>query len=137
MVEVVVESKRHLNAELFHHDFARAVGEAPTLVVELLKCLPFGLSLCNLCVLCVSVVWFYSEFINHRDTEDTEVAQRRARWRLLVQSLPFNLFPWIQNRIVFAARKSITPAFYRQSCNFRKDFGRIAMDFKFFVSDNN
>jgi hypothetical protein len=21
------------------------------------------------------VVWFYSEFINHRDTEDTEVAQ--------------------------------------------------------------
>jgi hypothetical protein len=21
------------------------------------------------CVLCVSVVWFYSEFINHRDTE--------------------------------------------------------------------
>src|SRR4029079_16331627 len=87
LVEVVVESKRHLNAELFHHDFARAVGEAPTLVVELLKCLPFGLSLCNLCVLCVSVVWFYSEFINHRDTEDTEVAQRRARWRLFVQTL--------------------------------------------------
>jgi len=24
-------------------------------------------------------VWFYSEFINHRDTEDTEVAQRR-KW---------------------------------------------------------
>jgi len=24
------------------------------------------ISLCNLCVLCVSVVWFYSEFINHR-----------------------------------------------------------------------
>jgi hypothetical protein len=32
------------------------------------------------------VVWFYSEFINHRDTEDTEVAQRRARSRLFVQS---------------------------------------------------
>ena len=45
-----------------------------------------GISLCNLCVLCVSVVWFYSEFINHRDTEDTEVAQRRARSRLFVQS---------------------------------------------------
>jgi len=24
-------------------------------------------SLCNLCVLYVSVVWFYSEFINHGD----------------------------------------------------------------------
>src|ERR1044072_5380664 len=36
-----------------------------------------GISLCNLSVLCVSVVWFYSEFINHRDTEDTEVAQRK------------------------------------------------------------
>jgi len=35
----------------------------------------FWISLCNLCVLCVSVVWFYSEFINHRDTEDTEVAR--------------------------------------------------------------
>jgi len=45
-----------------------------------------GISLCNLCVLCVSVVWFYSEFINHRDTEDTEVAQRRARSRLFVPS---------------------------------------------------
>jgi len=42
----------------------------------------FRISLCNLCVLCVSVVWFYSEFINHRDTENTEVAQRRAVTRL-------------------------------------------------------
>jgi len=32
------------------------------------------------------VVWFYSVFINHRDTEDTEVAQRRERSRLFVQS---------------------------------------------------
>src|ERR1041384_2363006 len=48
-----------------------------------------GISLCNLCVLCVSVVWFYSEFINHRDTEDAEVAQRRARSRLFVQSPPY------------------------------------------------
>src|SRR6185369_4827729 len=32
----------------------------------------------NLCVLCVSVVCFCSEFINHRDTENTEVAQRRV-----------------------------------------------------------
>src|ERR1700741_3776327 len=38
-------------------------------------------SLCNLCVLCVSVVCFCSEFINHRDTEDTEVAQRNPRTR--------------------------------------------------------
>jgi len=45
-----------------------------------------GISLCNLRVLCVSVVWFYSEFINHRDTEDTEVAQRRARSRLLCKA---------------------------------------------------
>ena len=33
------------------------------------------ISLCNLCVLCVSVVYFCSEFINHR--EHTEIAQRR------------------------------------------------------------
>ncbi len=33
-------------------------------------------SLCNLCVLCVSVVT-KSEQINHKDTENTEVAQRR------------------------------------------------------------
>ena len=30
-------------------------------------------SLCNLCVLCVSVVY---GLLNHRDAEDTEVAQR-------------------------------------------------------------
>src|SRR6185369_9745624 len=37
------------------------------------------LSLCTLCVLCVSVV---SELVNHRDTENTEGAQRRevCRW---------------------------------------------------------
>jgi hypothetical protein len=39
-----------------------------------------------LCVLCVSVVCFCSEFINHRDTENTEVAQRRVPSRLFVQS---------------------------------------------------
>src|SRR6185503_8692198 len=33
-------------------------------------------SLCNLCVLCVSVVSYCYELINHRDTENTEVAQR-------------------------------------------------------------
>ena len=33
-------------------------------------------SLCNLCVLCVSVVNYWSESVNHRDTENTEVAQR-------------------------------------------------------------
>ena len=40
LVEVMIESKRYLNAELFHHDFARTVGEAPTFIVELLECLP-------------------------------------------------------------------------------------------------
>ena len=33
-------------------------------------------SLCDLCVLCVSVVRFYCESVNHRDTKNTEVAQR-------------------------------------------------------------
>jgi protein SCO1 len=36
------------------------------------------ISLCNLCVLCVSVVNFCWTFTHHRDTEDTELAQRRA-----------------------------------------------------------
>jgi len=35
-------------------------------------------SLCNLCVLCVSVVSFAANSVNHRDTENTEVAQRRV-----------------------------------------------------------
>jgi len=34
-------------------------------------------SLCNLCVLCVSVVIFPQRMLNHRDTENTEVAQRK------------------------------------------------------------
>jgi len=33
-------------------------------------------SLCNLCVLCVSVVNLIASPTNHRDTENTEVAQR-------------------------------------------------------------
>ena len=41
-----------------------------------------GFPLCNLCV---SVVCFCSEFINHRDTENTEVAQRRVNGRTGVQ----------------------------------------------------
>src|ERR1043165_3773716 len=49
-------------------------------------CLKSPGSLCNLRVLCVSVVCFCSEFINHRDTENTEVAQRRAFFGLLGQS---------------------------------------------------
>jgi methylenetetrahydrofolate dehydrogenase (NADP+)/methenyltetrahydrofolate cyclohydrolase len=36
-----------------------------------------GGSLCNLCVLCVSVVVFLNK-VNHRDTENTEVAQRNS-----------------------------------------------------------
>ena len=45
------------------------------------------ISLCNLCVLCVSVVSFGCDFINHGDTENTEVAQRRANLRVFVQSI--------------------------------------------------
>ena len=36
------------------------------------------ISLCNLCVLCVSVVISFHISLNHRDTENTEVAQRRS-----------------------------------------------------------
>jgi len=39
-VKVVIERKCHFDAELFHYDFACAIREAPTLIVELLKCLP-------------------------------------------------------------------------------------------------
>ena len=40
LVEVMIEGKCHFDTNLFHDDFACAVGEAPTLIVELLKCLP-------------------------------------------------------------------------------------------------
>jgi hypothetical protein len=40
-------------------------------------------SLCNLCVLCVSVVRFCCESVNHRDTEDTEAAQRNQHGSIL------------------------------------------------------
>ena len=36
----MIEGKCHSYTELFHDDFACAVGEAPTFVVELLKYLP-------------------------------------------------------------------------------------------------
>ena len=42
------------------------------------------ISLCNLCVLGVSVVRFCSEFINHRDTENTEMAQRSVTTNFVV-----------------------------------------------------
>src|SRR5690349_4664290 len=43
--------------------------------VSLISCASLGMfSLCNLCVLCVSVVF---SSLDHRDTENTEVAQRR------------------------------------------------------------
>src|SRR4029078_9489633 len=67
-----------------------------------------GISLCNLCVLCVSVVWFYSEFINHRGTEDTDVAQRRTRSRLFVQSLSCAMFHGKMRRgLSFQRRKRV------------------------------
>jgi hypothetical protein len=37
---VVVEGKSHFDTELFHDDFACAVGEAPTFIVKLFKRLP-------------------------------------------------------------------------------------------------
>src|SRR4029079_4178948 len=43
-------------------------------------------SLCNLCVLCVSVVDEFRVELHHRDTEYTEVAQRNPRTRTFVQS---------------------------------------------------
>jgi hypothetical protein len=47
----------------------------------------FEISLCNPCVLCVSVVCFCTAFINHKDTENPEAAQRRAAFRLLGQAI--------------------------------------------------
>src|ERR1044072_2919786 len=46
----------------------------------------FWISLCNLCVLCVSVVDEFQVKPHHRDPEDKEVAQRRARSRLLFKA---------------------------------------------------
>jgi hypothetical protein len=43
-------------------------------------------SLCNLRVLCASVVNRNVRYTNHRDTEKTEVAQRREKFGLLGQS---------------------------------------------------
>jgi hypothetical protein len=40
LVEVMIKGKRYFDTELFHDDFARAVSETPTLIIELLKCLP-------------------------------------------------------------------------------------------------
>src|SRR5262245_42919475 len=37
-------------------------------------------SLCTLCVLCVSVVSYCCELTHHRDTEDTEIAQRSRQY---------------------------------------------------------
>jgi len=38
-----------------------------------------GFSLCYLCVLCASVVKSLAILSNHRDTENTEIAQRRTK----------------------------------------------------------
>ena len=43
------------------------------------------ISLCNLCVLGVSLVNEFVEENHHRDTEDTEVAQRRTQIRPLLE----------------------------------------------------
>ena len=43
------------------------------------------ISLCNLCVLCVSVVNIFLAIINHRDTENTEVAQRSSSNYVIIQ----------------------------------------------------
>src|SRR5215217_3646491 len=49
------------------------------------------ISLCRLCVLCVSVVVFPKQFIDHRGTENTEGAQRRriitiGNWQLEISN---------------------------------------------------
>ncbi len=49
-------------------------------------CLNFA-SLCNLRVLCVSVVSDCGAFFHHGGTENTKVAQRRSQ----TKTLPFNL----------------------------------------------
>jgi hypothetical protein len=36
---------------------------------------------------CVSVVWFYSEFINHRDTEDTGCTEK-SRTQMISYDIP-------------------------------------------------
>jgi len=59
----------------------RTARNAPTRLCT--KVLDIGFSLCNLCV---SVVRFWSGFINRRETENTEVAQRRRLSWLFVQS---------------------------------------------------
>src|ERR1041384_6566449 len=46
--------------------------------VQALACL--SSSLCNLCVLWVSLVIRNAAYNNHRDTENTEVAQRNLNW---------------------------------------------------------
>jgi hypothetical protein len=42
-------------------------------------------SLCNLCVLCVSVVKCCLDKINHRDTENAEVAERKRTLEPAIQ----------------------------------------------------
>src|SRR6185369_2889925 len=44
-------------------------------------------SLCKLCVLCVSVVSYCCELANHRDTENTEVAQRNQKYDFLCKAV--------------------------------------------------
>jgi len=53
------------------------------------------MSLCNLCVLCVSVVSFGYGSDNHRDTERTEIAQRRTSETRLVQLVKANIIDGI------------------------------------------
>ena len=45
LFEVMVESEGHCYAELFHNNFAGAIGKAPTLIVVLLKRLPCELQI--------------------------------------------------------------------------------------------
>jgi hypothetical protein len=49
----------------------------------------FWFSLCNLCVLCVSVVSEFPAIVNHRDTEHAEVAQRRIQIKTPLRNAQF------------------------------------------------
>src|SRR5215216_1407166 len=59
-------------------DFTDKVAFREKVTVQLL-------SLCVLCVLCVSVVVLLGDLANHRDTENTEDAQRRNSATAFVQ----------------------------------------------------
>ena len=77
--------------ESLHHSFNAGPSFSPAKTDKFVwqKHEPqFWVSVCNLCVLCVSVVENFRAKTHHRDTENTEVAQRRALIAIFVQRRP-------------------------------------------------